>query len=368
MQEKNIGVYDMYRVIIADDDFLFRKNLRSTIDWKAYDMCISGEASNGQEALDLINEVKPDIVVCDIKMPILDGMDVLKRLKNTRLLKFIILSGYDSFEFAKQAIKYGAFDYALKPLNAEELSGILLRALESLNKDKNRYKENIKHNIEIRRLIVEEYESLIIHLIESRDISSICEYIDSYYCEMHIEVKIDNLDNSFTEFMVIADKACRMFKINTAVIFEKFQISSSFSRNESNETEAETIKNVFKEIVSQIITTKNSECKKIVYEVIDYIEENYVEKISLESIAKRYFINPSYFSQIFKSNVNENFSCYLINTRIKKAQELLLLEKFKVYQISEMVGYDNEKYFFQIFKKYTGLTPMEYVKVAKRKS
>jgi two-component system response regulator YesN len=351
----------MYKVLIADDDSLFRSNLIHSIDWNAYGLSVAGEAGDGCEALEVCGKIQPDIFICDIKMPVQDGLSVLKSLNNPVYLKFIVLSGYNDFEFTKQAIMYGAFDYALKPLNVEELSGILMRAVESLNSDISRRRQDIESNIGLRKFMVEKYESLFIHFIESRDAESICEYIDNFYSELASSGKPDMAGSSLTEFLILADKVCTMFKLDTALILDRFKpVASSSGALLQPSSTPELVKKIFTGIINQLIMAKNSQCRKIIDEVVSYIDNNYCEKISLESISKRYFINPSYFSQVFKAKMGESFTSYLISVRIKKAKELLSLDKFKVYQVAEMVGYDSEKHFCQIFKKYTGLSPTDY--------
>jgi len=353
----------MYKVLIADDDSMFRKNLICSIDWKAYNLYVAGEASNGLEALDMAASISPEIFICDVKMPLMDGLSVLKNINNPEKTRFIILSGYNDFEFTRQAVMYGAFDYALKPLNEEELSGILMRAVESLNSTISKQRQNMESNIELRKFMVEKYESLFIHFIESRDAESICEYVDNFYSELSHSGKTDIMDNSLTEFMILADKVCAMFKLDASMILDGYKpnAANSFAGMQCNDT-PERVKKIFVEIIQQLIVAKNTLCKKIVDEVVSYIHSNYSEKISLESISRRYFINPSYFSQVFKSRMNESFTSHLINFRLDKAKELLKLDRFKVYQVAEMVGYDSEKHFCQIFKKYVGLSPTDYAK------
>jgi Response regulator containing CheY-like receiver domain and AraC-type DNA-binding domain len=351
----------MYRLIIIDDEELFRKNLINKIDWCSYGITIAGEAENGREALEIIRKIKPDIVICDIKMPIMDGISVLKNMENIGHTKFIILSGYNDFEFTRHAIMYGAFDYILKPLKEEELVGVLIRAVESLNKDIKKQTGNIKLNIELRKVMVERYKSLFMHFTESRDINSICMYIDNFYSEFDTASHSDLLGNSLIEFNILADEICRIFKLDAGPILDNYRAGNLIiSPGTDKEAISVQVKKIFCEIINQLITAKNSEGKKIVNDVIEYIDSNYNEKISLESIARRYYINPSYFSQLFKLVSNHNFSTYLIEKRVQKARELLELGNLKVYQVSKMVGYDDDKHFSQIFKKYTGYSPTEY--------
>lgn len=349
----------MYKVIIVDDEELFRKNLIRKINWEAYGLQFAGEARDGLEALPLIDEVNPYIIFCDIKMPNMDGISLLKQITNIQSIKFIILSGYNDFEFTRQAVKYGAFDYILKPINDDEISGVLLRAVESLDNSLKKQNSNLLHQVELRQKMVERYESLIIHFTESRDISSIVKYIDDFYD--NLEDNPDAYNNSYVEFVILANKICAIFKLDAERIIKKFNSETNFFYSNSHkQLLASKVKQIFKEIVEELICSKNTNGRKIVYEVIDYIAGNYNQKLSLEIISKRYFINPAYFSQLFKSVTNENFSTYLIKKRVEKAKELLKAGNFKVHQVANMVGYEDEKHFSQIFKKYAGASPTDY--------
>ncbi len=119
----------MYRILIVDDEFLVRLGLKTTIDWKEHGYQVVGEASNGQEALKMMDTLKPDIVLVDIKMPLMDGLEFISHAgKLTKHVSFIILTNYENFQYAKQAMRLGVSQYLLKSeINPETL----LDALES---------------------------------------------------------------------------------------------------------------------------------------------------------------------------------------------------------------------------------------------
>lgn len=123
----------MYKVVIADDEPLIIKGLRKLIDWKAVNATIVGEASDGAELLTMIETLRPDIVVSDIAMPKVSGIDVIRHVhehyKDTRV---IFLSGHQEFAYAQAAIKCGAIDYLIKPVRGEELEGAILKAKKSI--------------------------------------------------------------------------------------------------------------------------------------------------------------------------------------------------------------------------------------------
>jgi YesN/AraC family two-component response regulator len=105
---------------------------------------------------------------------------------------------------------------------------------------------------------------------------------------------------------------------------------------------------------------QNEFSKTIIEQAVDYMKRNYAEDISLEIIADRFFLSPAYFSRLFKQYTGTTFIEYLIELRMEKAKELLTLGKYKVYEVSQIVGYKSEKYFFSVFKRYTGCSPAEY--------
>lgn len=343
---------------------IFRKNLKQKIDWDAYRLQLEGEASNGQEALSLIARTRPNIIICDIKMPIMDGLELLKRIQDQPHIKFIILSGYSDFQFIRTAIKYGAFDYILKPIQPEELAGVLLRAVEDIEAARQQAKKEIDLSLDIREKLLGKYESLYIHLVESRDLEGIYQSIDTFYAELEEYPAPHLYQNSFREFIYLLNKICDTFRIDKAIISQKasgrsLEAGGYFQK----EMVVQRIKEIFKAIIDDLAYQKNVDRKKIVYNVISDIEKNYFGKISLELISKKYYINPSYFSQLFKSVTNETFSNYVIKYRIQKAKELMKIGGLKIYQIAEMVGYEDEKHFSQLFKKNTGVSPSEYQKI-----
>lgn len=137
----------MKKVLIVDDEFLVRLGLKTTIDWEAHGYRIAGEASNGKEALDLFEKLDPDILLTDIKMPVMDGFKLIEEVrKKKKNLKIVILSHYDDFTFAQKAVKYGAVQYILK---SEMNEANLLELLQSLaNEEKNEETETVRAKID----------------------------------------------------------------------------------------------------------------------------------------------------------------------------------------------------------------------------
>lgn len=103
-------------VFLVDDESIIRNGMKKLFDWESNGFTITGEAENGRDALPLILSLKPDIIITDLKMPFCDGITLASEIKKALpSAETVILTGYDEFEFAKQAIKIGVFDFLLKP-------------------------------------------------------------------------------------------------------------------------------------------------------------------------------------------------------------------------------------------------------------
>ena len=118
----------MISVLIADDELAVCQLVNHLIDWDGLQMERLDYASNGLEALDMIEKHRPDIVITDIRMPGLSGLELIRKTREQNIpVSFIIISGYREFEFARQAIQYGVEDYLLKPIQEKELNSLLYR-------------------------------------------------------------------------------------------------------------------------------------------------------------------------------------------------------------------------------------------------
>lgn len=149
----------MYSVFIVDDEVIVRDGIRNKIDWEKSGFTFAGEAGDGEIALSMIQDIKPDILITDIKMPFMDGLELSRMVK--KLLpwtKIIILSGHDEFEYAKKAISIGIADYILKPFTSEELLVSMNRAVEDLDKQKQRFSDikKMKESLESASLLAKE--------------------------------------------------------------------------------------------------------------------------------------------------------------------------------------------------------------------
>lgn len=118
----------MYKVIIADDEHLVKLGLRTLLHDETPDFRVVGEAEDGAEALALIERLQPDLLLTDIRMPVMDGLELLREMHGRELrTETVLVSGYGEFAYAQEALRYGAADYLLKPIQADALLALLGR-------------------------------------------------------------------------------------------------------------------------------------------------------------------------------------------------------------------------------------------------
>lgn len=127
---------EAYTIILVDDEEEIREGIRKKIDWQSYGFTVVAGAENGEEALELAEKLRPDVVITDIMMPFMDGLDLVENLKKILpSTKVIIFSGFDDLEYAHRAIKLNVFEYALKPVNVTDMGKVLVRLKQQLDQE-----------------------------------------------------------------------------------------------------------------------------------------------------------------------------------------------------------------------------------------
>ena len=134
-----------YKVFLVEDEIVTREGIRDNVDWKSAGFEFCGEASDGEVALPLIEASKPDLIITDIKMPFMDGLQLSKIIReHMPWIKIIILSGHDEFDYAKAAIKIGVTEYLLKPISSDDLIEVLQKIALSLDQE-TKERKSLKH-------------------------------------------------------------------------------------------------------------------------------------------------------------------------------------------------------------------------------
>lgn len=160
---------DLYRIMVVDDEEEIRLGIIKKIDWEGNGFVVVGDAENGKEALEKAEKLQPDVIITDIKMPFMDGLELGKKLAELMpSTKIIVFSGYDDFEYAHKAIKINVIEYVLKPINSIELTEVLKRLKLQLDQEydeKRNFQTLYKHYIDSIPVIREQF---LVGAIEGR--------------------------------------------------------------------------------------------------------------------------------------------------------------------------------------------------------
>ncbi|MFT4145999.1 MAG: response regulator [Mobilitalea sp.] len=357
-----------FKVVIIDDEPWTREVIKTLANWEALGLEIVGEASDGEYGLELIRLMAPDIILTDVKMPHLNGIDLIDILrKEENHTPVIFISGYDDYTFIRSALKLEAMDYLLKPIKPEELNLQLSNCIKLLKERKEFNTQN--KGIEIgflnavwankfyalRDNLSDALNSLDVSVIKLKcgEIYELVTKNESENLSKEINVCIYyTLMNTLENFILSRDFEVR----------EIWNISDStfvFSRDCSLRDMMDFVQKLSCIAAEKMKEHNRNRNRLEVGKIKKYLEEHYTEGITLEQIASNYFVSKEYLSKAFKLSVGKGFSEYLTELRMERAKELILDYKIPLKDVGELVGYVDQAHFYKTFKKFFGKTPGE---------
>jgi two-component system response regulator YesN len=178
----------MLKVVLIDDEPTIREGLKSIIDWEAYGFAVCGEASNGNEGLEKICTLGADLAIVDVKMPVMDGLQMVSELNTRRIeCEYIILSAYSDFKYAQSAIELGIGSYVLKPIEESELIEKLLKVRESIQNRK-KAKDYLDLSVNLSRI------KLLQQMVQGQPMPWILRWIGIYMANLPLEAIPDRID------------------------------------------------------------------------------------------------------------------------------------------------------------------------------
>lgn len=358
----------MLRIVIADDENTARDNMIECIDWESHGITIIGIASDGKSALDIILSKKPDIVLIDIKMPKLSGLEVIQKVHEHSIYpSFIIISGYDDFEYAQQAIQLGVNGYLLKPFRPKDIFNTILNSINTIYPIKQlknlegflSFANNYTHNNFNPRQLISypaEEERRIINCILTLSLESAIQALDKFI----MGVKSINNDayQIFHCYMLLYTEIFRLV-IESGKSFQKNYFDYS---SEDCSSQIEHIERSLYLFIQEahLLLNRIYESNQALSLAVKYIEEHYSEDLSLEEVSQNVYVSTSYLSRLFSINFNMGFVKYVQKVRIEHAKKLLASPQWKVKDVAKHVGFTDPKYFSRIFKKHTGIMPSQF--------
>jgi len=357
------------RVYIVDDEDMVREGLSSYVPWYDYGMEVVGTAQNGREAYEFLSCNEVELVISDIYMPHMDGLEMIEKLKeNNRNPLVILISGHSDFEYAQRAIKSKmVFEYILKPINFEELDKVISQAKEKiLDKPSNSFPALTES--EWKRLTEDEKEGKIerqaeiINAISLNEKEKALELFNKTRKFMRLSEYSGNMVSRYCMELIVGITELVLEHRNSREVLLEDPIAEINLRKDIEEiTEyAEEIINKGFDVIER---KENKDLSPVINAALDYIRENYNKhEQSLNGLADRLNVSPNYLCLKFKEETGINYTKYLNSLRVKHAKELLKDVRLKVYMVSDMVGFEDTRYFSRIFRTYTGYTPTEFQK------
>ena len=362
----------MIKVMLVDDEPFILEGLSVLIDWKEYDCMIVAKASNGEEALEYLKQGDVDLVITDIKMPVMTGIELIRTAREEGLSSayFVILSGYNDFQYAQSAIKYEALDYLLKPVSADGL-------IEVIDKVKNKKRatqsgevvnyENsgISDRSEQGTVLLKDELDGIIQGIEHNDRNKTNSSIDALF------LKISEEGIALSEQAINVNKHYLIFRllhlaveldesINQEVVM--MYISDNILMNGTEMGSILHLKQFAAEYARYLVNLRSTVSKGVLHDIEKELNVNYAQNITLKDFAAKYYVNSSYLGQLFRKQYGMSFREYLNSVRINKAASLLIKTDEKIGRIAESVGYHDTDYFIDKFIAIKGCTPSKYRK------
>lgn len=406
----------LYTVIVADDEDELREAVCTMIPWEDYGFCLVGNASNGLDALQLVEKHEPDLLLTDIRMPFISGIELARQVREIRpATNIAFLSGYDDFEYAKQAIQYNIISYMLKPLTLEGLAAELRNIRQKIDAQFALFRQAVPRADEqdlraafLMPLVLDDYPdpdgaaqtetlarqcgllrdaddhpyyTVMVSILLNEDGSNCTD--PSFVSSVHtlsekylrgssffasgkvISVLLGN-PSDFEEYLhILADeipqmasrvlgKRCRIGVSRTAhslTALHDGYREAMEALRQGDKTEAGA---QFISDLAPAVKGGNLLCKR----ALDTLDQNYMDPdLSLVSLSGMLDVSPNHLSACIKKYAGETFINILIRKRMEAARDLLSTSSLKIQEIAQRCGYTDQHYFSYCFKKYCGESP-----------
>lgn len=398
----------MWKVLIADDEPKIRRGLRNLVDWPGLGMEVAGEAEDGEMALEQARLLRPDIVLVDICMPFVNGLQFIEQLKAVAAdCVVIVITGHDEISYAQQALKLRVFDYLLKPVAREQLIAVLEQAGQEAGRSRSQHKylnwasRETQKNLPLLRerfyndwvqgklppgQLAEQLDFLEITLPEQAGMlllktvgacqrEALPRAWDKDMLLFAVQNVLMDLLPVGSDKMVFRDGRDAIVAICPLTGLAEWyqwgeQVQQTLERSLSQLVVVcqqplpdwgESVAAVYQRLTAEL--NKRLHCTPVVLISQKFIDTYYYkEELSLQEVAKAVRISPTYLSRLLKQETGISFIDYLTGVRVQKAIQLMNDPAVKLYEVAELVGYSNQHYFSTAFKKVLGVSPAEYRK------
>ena len=373
----------MYKVLFAEDELLVRIGLQNAIKWSEYSMELAAQADDGGQAFELFKKVRPDVVITDIRMDVMDGHTLIRKIREIdKDCAIIVISCIDDFELIRKLVPLKINGYVLKAtLNMEEIDKLLKETKDYLvgigrNGETKAENENYLEKGLKKYLLGEGSEPI---WNENEKMKYLCKF------SLRAEDR-DKINDSAVKF--INELLIHQFKEGVTLLFDKTVSFYIFLPIDNENLEKRAIR--VNELIESFLGIKlvytysvrkdkekaadwfmrheksgedvnnSSNWDYSIKNAIAYINENHGEQLSLAKVAGVAGVSPAYFSSLFKKEIGKNYVEYLNEVRLKEVLKEFKISDAKISFIAEKHGFPNQEYFSRYFKKVMGVSPAKW--------
>lgn len=382
-------------MLIVDDQRLSRSRLIQLVDWQGLGIRLAGEAANGQEAMDKIVDTDADLVLTDVRMPVMNGLQLIEKAREQfgTDIGFIVTSGYDEFEYVRQSLRMTVADYLLKPVDGGELNKVLRRFVDS------RRELTARHAAMLRQR-QEQWLYYVVEGVFDSDAALLeAEAADAGFAGEGRAYAVASLGpqaepGAAALDAILPPDAVRIIIRTRGTWLAALSLPAGAIDGVSGRGQASglrisefvdkpaSLSDRIRSVVGQLsdrhgvsleVGENNQEepdsglpdsptgdIRQAMLEMKAYIDRHYRESLTLTELAKRMYISPGYFCSLFRQTTGVNYLEYIAGLRMDLAKRLLSERpELRINEVAELCGYQDLKYFRKLFKRYHGVTPMK---------
>ena len=390
-----------WKILIADDEPKIRRGLHAQIDKLNLPCEVCAEAEDGEIALEAAERLRPDILLVDINMPFMNGLDFIAALRRTRAdARVILTTGYEEFEYARRALSLNVHAYLLKPIDIQELRRAIETAITQLETERehSRHFEWAIAQIGNRREFLREefLRDAVSGRLDLGEIRDFRVYFD-FPRPKRLMLMLVSAHSSSQEEKPW-QHLLRQYALQDAVggAAEKPEFHCLFSDDRGNVLMLydgpEAVDAAMEEVARTALSAElgvtvqtalapvpsltalveaydaaleqllsSARVSPVVDSAKRYIAAHYADPdLALGHVAQELHIHPAYLSRLMKQELGMPFAKYLTHVRIGHAAQLMRDPTLRVWQVAELVGYSGGNYFSAAFKKVLGVSPAEY--------
>ncbi|GAB6173502.1 hypothetical protein JCM15765_29800 [Paradesulfitobacterium aromaticivorans] len=353
----------MDTILLVDDEELERIYQKQAIEQRGKSFKVVGEAANGREAIELATKLLPNIILMDIRMPGINGLEAIKEIKILHPeISCIIISAYEEFSYVQKALRLGAEEYLLKPVSADEIFSVLEVIKHQRKKPIKEYIDQLPE----KDLIFNKYplnkEKLLILALKNHDITLFSNAFREFSQELiQISKTISTLKTYMLELNTVLSRGLLDSGLDPQKILPHARGCVQATLSISSTEEAINYLETYKFEIIDLINPNKTSNKDLVENILTYIDRNISKKnISLEELSQHFHFSTCYISRVIKKETGLTFSEHLNQIRLTEAKILLRNSAININQIATLVGYNEVPHFNRMFKKSVGISPSKY--------